>query len=90
MFVATSATNTSQIVLVTIFGNFSAVISGVLAFAFNGVNTGGLSGWKWCALNVHSTDVAQADRACRLILTEGLITIVLGIAVFFLLPNCEP
>ena len=36
-----------RIVLVTIFGNFSAVISGVLAFAFNGVTTGGLSGWKW-------------------------------------------
>ncbi|GAB7323890.1 hypothetical protein MBLNU13_g07323t1 [Cladosporium sp. NU13] len=59
-----------RIVLVTIFGNFSAVISGVLAFAFNGVKTGGLSGWKW------------------LILTEGIVTIVLGIAVFFLLPDC--
>jgi len=36
-----------RIVLVTILGNFSSVISGVLAFAFNGVTAGGLSGWKW-------------------------------------------
>jgi hypothetical protein len=50
----TTKTLTSrQIVLVTIFGNFSAVISGVLAFAFNGVTTGGLSGWKW---SVHCFD----------------------------------
>jgi hypothetical protein len=39
----------SRIVLVTILGNFSAVVSGVLAFAFNGVHAQGLSGWKWCA-----------------------------------------
>ncbi|KAA8642883.1 hypothetical protein EYZ11_007795 [Aspergillus tanneri] len=32
-----------RIVLVTILGNFSSVISGVLAFAFNGVLAGGLS-----------------------------------------------
>lgn len=36
-----------RIVLVTLLGNFSSVISGVLAFAFNGVVAGGLSGWKW-------------------------------------------
>ncbi|KAK0702986.1 major facilitator superfamily domain-containing protein [Lasiosphaeria miniovina] len=36
-----------RIVWVTILGNFSSVISGVLAFAFNGVTTGGVSGWKW-------------------------------------------
>lgn len=36
-----------RIVLVTLLGNFSTVISGVLAFAFNGVYAGGLSGWKW-------------------------------------------
>jgi MFS family permease len=36
-----------RIVLVTIVGNFSAVFSGILAFAFNGVTAGGLSGWKW-------------------------------------------
>jgi hypothetical protein len=36
-----------RIVLVTVFGNFSAVISGILAFAFNGVHARGLSGWKW-------------------------------------------
>lgn len=41
----------SRIVLVTILGNFSAVVSGVLAFAFNGVHAQGLSGWKWYAPN---------------------------------------
>ncbi|KAJ5704938.1 hypothetical protein N7536_000627 [Penicillium majusculum] len=39
-----------RIVLVTLLGNFSTVISGVLAFAFNGVVAGGLSGWKWLIL----------------------------------------
>ncbi len=39
-----------RIVLVTVLGNFSAVISGVLAFAFNGVDARGLSGWKWWVL----------------------------------------
>lgn len=38
---------TPRIVLVTMLGNFSAVISGVLAFAFNGVTARDLSGWKW-------------------------------------------
>ena len=36
-----------RIVLVTILGNFSAVVSGALAFGFNGVYARGLSGWKW-------------------------------------------
>jgi MFS family permease len=58
-----------RIVLTTVFGNFSAVFSGLLAFGFNGVNAGGLSGWKW------------------LILTEGMFTVVLGVIVFFLLPD---
>ncbi|KAF5649335.1 glucose ribitol dehydrogenase [Fusarium sp. NRRL 52700] len=40
----------SRIVLVTILGNFSAVVSGILAFAFNGVHAQGLSGWKWLIL----------------------------------------
>ncbi|KAH8805889.1 pantothenate transporter [Xylogone sp. PMI_703] len=39
-----------RVVWVTILGNFSSVISGVLAFAFNGVHAGGLSGWKWLVL----------------------------------------
>lgn len=39
-----------RIVLVTVLGNFSAVISGVLAFAFDGVDARGLSGWKWLIL----------------------------------------
>ncbi|KAF7189534.1 MFS transporter prlL [Pseudocercospora fuligena] len=38
-----------RIVLVTVLGNFSAV-SGLLAFGFNGVNTAGLSSWKWLIL----------------------------------------
>lgn len=38
-----------RIVLVTVAGTFSGVFSGLLAFAFNGVTTGGLSGWKWYA-----------------------------------------
>jgi Na+/citrate or Na+/malate symporter len=36
-----------RIVLATILGNFSSVVSGVLASAFDGVDAGGLSGWKW-------------------------------------------
>ena len=36
-----------RIVWVTLLGNFSSVVSGLLAFAFDGVTTGGLSGWKW-------------------------------------------
>ncbi|KAJ5128414.1 hypothetical protein N7448_002133 [Penicillium atrosanguineum] len=36
-----------RVVLVTVLGCFSTVISGVLAFAFNSVVAGGLSGWKW-------------------------------------------
>ncbi|CAK7209716.1 hypothetical protein SCUCBS95973_000534 [Sporothrix curviconia] len=58
-----------RIVIVTILGNFSAIVSGLLAFAFNGVTTGGLSGWKW------------------LILTEGIITIVLGVITLIFLPD---
>ncbi|RDW61479.1 pantothenate transporter-2 [Coleophoma crateriformis] len=51
-------------------GNFSTVISGVFAFAFNGVSgKGGLSGWQW------------------MFLVEGLLTIVTGEALFFLLPD---
>lgn len=38
-----------RVVLVTMLGNFSVVLSGVLAFAFNGVDARGLSGWKWYA-----------------------------------------
>ncbi|KAH7146243.1 major facilitator superfamily domain-containing protein [Dactylonectria macrodidyma] len=37
----------SRIVLVTLLGNFSAVFSGLLAFAFDGVYARNLSGWKW-------------------------------------------
>ncbi|EPE06666.1 pantothenate transporter [Ophiostoma piceae UAMH 11346] len=39
-----------RIVWVTLLGNFSSVVSGLLAFAFDGVTTGGLSGWKWLIL----------------------------------------
>lgn len=36
-----------RIVVVTVLGNFSSIVSGLLAFAFNGVDARGLSGWKW-------------------------------------------
>ncbi|KAL1891691.1 hypothetical protein Sste5346_007440 [Sporothrix stenoceras] len=39
-----------RIVLVTVLGNFSSVVSGLLAFGFNGVTARGLSGWKWLIL----------------------------------------
>lgn len=73
-----------RIVLVTLLGNFSSVISGVLAFAFNGVFARRLSGWKWCVRprSIHLTNIF------RLILTEGVFTVVLGIVVFFFLPDC--
>ncbi|KAJ5805859.1 uncharacterized protein N7503_003461 [Penicillium pulvis] len=58
-----------RVVYVTLLGCFSTVLSGVLAFAFNGVTTGGLSGWKW------------------LILTEGIVTVVLGLCTYFFLPD---
>jgi hypothetical protein len=36
-------------------GNFSTVISEVLAYAFNGVSEkGGLFGWRWYALYLYS------------------------------------
>ncbi|CZT03211.1 related to putative tartrate transporter [Rhynchosporium graminicola] len=57
-----------RVVWVTLLGNFSPIVSGVLAFAFNGVNKG-LSSWKW------------------LIFTEGLFTVLLGLVVFFHLPD---
>ncbi|KAK3322923.1 major facilitator superfamily domain-containing protein [Apodospora peruviana] len=58
-----------RVVWVTILGNFAPVVSGLLAFAFNGVNARGLSGWKW------------------LILTEGIFTVLLGIFIYFALPD---
>ncbi|KIW11869.1 hypothetical protein PV08_09142 [Exophiala spinifera] len=58
-----------RVVLVTLLGNFATIISGILAFAFNGVYARGLSGWKW------------------LVLTEGMFTVLLGIVVYFLLPD---
>ncbi|KAE8449797.1 hypothetical protein EG329_007572 [Mollisiaceae sp. DMI_Dod_QoI] len=39
-----------RILYVTVLGYFSTVIGGVLAFAFNGVTTGGLNGWQWLFL----------------------------------------
>jgi sugar phosphate permease len=53
-------------------GNFSNVISGVLAYAFDTVSgRGGLSGWQY------------------MFLIEGLVTIVFGVALWFILPDCK-
>ncbi|EGX88261.1 pantothenate transporter, putative [Cordyceps militaris CM01] len=51
-----------RIVLVTILGNFSAVVSGALAFGFNGVYARGLSGWKWYVVPVPSTVTWMTDK----------------------------
>ncbi|KAF5982452.1 hypothetical protein FBULB1_4300 [Fusarium bulbicola] len=75
----------SRIVLVTILGNFSAVVSGVLAFAFNGVHAQGLSGWKWYTPN--NLSQGWADSSSRLILTEGVFTILLGIFACIFMPD---
>ncbi|KAF5689304.1 glucose ribitol dehydrogenase [Fusarium circinatum] len=75
----------SRIVLVTILGNFSAVVSGVLAFAFNGVNAQGLSGWKW--YTPYNMSQGWADSSSRLILTEGVFTIILGIFAYIFMPD---
>ncbi|KAL1986810.1 hypothetical protein VTN96DRAFT_5463 [Rasamsonia emersonii] len=54
-------------------GNFSGIISGVLAYAFDTVSgSHGLSGWQW------------------LFLFEGVVTIVFGILLWFVLPNFPP
>ncbi|KAJ5445242.1 hypothetical protein N7491_001324 [Penicillium cf. griseofulvum] len=71
-----------RIVLVTILGNFSTVISGVLAFAFNGVVAGGLSGWKWYSSPRRKTN-CMLMMFLRLILTEGIFTVLLGIFTYF-------
>jgi MFS family permease len=77
-----------RIVLVTILGNFSTVISGVLAFAFNGVVAGGLSGWKWY-LSPPGKINCMLIMFLRLILTEGIFTVLLGIFTYFFLPDCK-
>ncbi|KAI0436325.1 major facilitator superfamily domain-containing protein [Xylaria telfairii] len=58
-----------RLAFVTILGQFSTIIGGILAFAFDGVFARGISGWRW------------------LVITEGVFTILLGIAVFLLLPD---
>ncbi|KAL6240241.1 hypothetical protein RBB50_012869 [Rhinocladiella similis] len=53
-----------------ILGNFSGVVSGVLAFAFDSMSGRcGLSGWQW------------------IFLVEGVVTIVFGVALWFILPD---
>lgn len=80
-----------RIVLVTLLGNFSTVISGVLAFAFNGVVAGGLSGWKWYFdLLPEGLTNSLLIMLLRLILTEGIFTVLLGIFTYFFLPDCRP
>jgi hypothetical protein len=73
-----------RIVLLTVLGNFSSVISGVLAFAFNGVTTGGISGWQWYV----SSKTKELSKWPRLVLSEGIFTICLGVFVFFFCPDC--
>ncbi|KAL4885953.1 major facilitator superfamily domain-containing protein [Aspergillus karnatakaensis] len=53
-----------------ICGNFSNIIGGLLAYAFDTVSgAAGLSGWQW------------------LFLTEGIATVLFGVAIWFLLPD---
>lgn len=73
-------------------GNFSGIISGVLAYAFDTVSgSRGLSGWQWYVL--HSTYICAGFAGeltqARLFLFEGIVTIVFGILLWFVLPNCE-
>lgn len=71
-----------------ILGNFSTVISGVLAYAFNGVSgKGGLSGWQWYVPIYFPEKLILKFQ--RVFLVEGLVTVVFGILLFFLLPDCE-
>ena len=68
-------------------GNFSQVISGVLAYAFDTISgRDGLSGWQWYDRLISLGILADADR---LFLVEGVITIAYGVALFFILPDCE-
>lgn len=73
----------------TLLGNFSTVISGVLAFAFNGVIAGGLSGWKWYFDLLEGLTNNLLIMLLRLILTEGIFTVLLGIFTYFFLPDCR-
>lgn len=77
-----------RVVLVTILGCFSTVFSGILAFAFNGVVAGGLSGWKWYVGYLFPNHL-RLIGSCRLILTEGIFTVLLGIFTYFFLPDCK-
>lgn len=45
-----------------ILGNFSTVISGVLAYAFDGVSgKGGLSGWQWYIKSFNFPGIMNTD-----------------------------
>ena len=74
-----------------ILGNFSTVISGVLAYAFDGVSgKGGLAGWQWYVNSVQSSNGQSADDLNPgFFLVEGIITVIFGVALFFLLPDCK-
>ncbi|KAL6362636.1 hypothetical protein LRP88_03930 [Fusarium phalaenopsidis] len=63
----------SRIVLVTLLGNFSAVISGVLSFAFDGVHARGLSGWKWTIAQAQLLNIPPAIFACILTIVFGWV-----------------
>ena len=73
-----------------ILGNFSTVISGVLAYAFNGVSgKGGLSGWQWYTFLHTKRGLVVNGYDNRVFLVEGLITVIFGVVLFFLLPDCK-
>ncbi|KAJ0110217.1 hypothetical protein J7T55_000649 [Diaporthe amygdali] len=56
-----------------ILGNFSGVVSGLLAFAFDSISgAAGLSGWQW------------------LFLVEGVVTVIFGVIIYFILPDFPP
>lgn len=78
------------ILSVDICGNVSGIFSGLLAFAFDHASGSyGLSGWQWYETLVQNMRLFMLTISCRLFLSEGLVTVVVGVAVWFLLPDCE-
>jgi hypothetical protein len=71
-----------------ICGNISSIFGGLLAYGFDTVSgAGGLSGWQWYGILLHLRK--SMLNYCRLFLTEGIATVVFGVAIWFLLPDCK-